>query len=80
LAREIGWTDLVATTVSRSTDVFPDTDHEVTTSVQVLWPGFELDAQIGQFEEDDVWRAAVFDVLVFHTDRGTQCNDISPGH
>ena len=79
LAKGLGWTDLVATTVLRETDAFPDVDEEVTTSLQVLWPGFELDANLDQFPDEDIWRAALFDVLIFHTDRTHNWGAV-PGH
>jgi hypothetical protein len=79
LARQLGWTDLVATSVLRGTDVFPGVEEEVTTSLQILWPGFELDADMGQFSDEDIWRAAIFDVLVLHTDRTHNWGAV-PGH
>jgi hypothetical protein len=68
IARDLGWPDLVATTVLRVIDVLPDQD-ETEASVQVLWPGFQVDADRSQFSEEDIWRAAVFDTLIRHADR-----------
>jgi hypothetical protein len=79
VARLVGWTDLVATTVLRHTDAFPDLDDEVATSLQVIWAAAELDADMGQFSDEDVWRAAIFDVLVLHTDRTHNWLAV-PGH
>jgi hypothetical protein len=68
VARELGWADLVATTVLRM-ERFPDSEGEVLTSIQVLWPDFDPDPDIDGFPEEEIWRAAVFDVVVGHTDR-----------
>jgi hypothetical protein len=70
VARELGWGELVATTVLRTTDVFPGHDDQVETSLQVLWPGFQWLPDVGTLPEEDVWKAAIFDVLVHQSDRG----------
>jgi hypothetical protein len=62
VARALGWTDLMATTVLRQI-------NGVDTSVAVLWPSSMPDTPADQFPDDDVWRAAVFDVLVTQSDR-----------
>jgi hypothetical protein len=68
VARDLGWSDLVATTVLRTIDLLPDQD-ETETSVQVLWPGFQVDVDRTQFDNEDIWRAAIFDALIRHSDR-----------
>ena len=68
VARDLTWTDLVATTVVRRVDEV--TGVEDSASVQVLWPEFEPNADLGNFRDDDIWRAAIFDVVVLHADRG----------
>jgi hypothetical protein len=68
IARELGWPDLLAATVLRS-ERFPDSEGPVVTSVQVLWPDVEPDLDIARFSEEDMWRAAVFDAVIGHTDR-----------
>jgi hypothetical protein len=35
----------------------------------VIWPDYLPDAATSVFNDDDLWRAALFDVLVAHTDR-----------
>lgn len=66
-ARELGWSDMVACTVLR--DDVPGVDGEA--SVHVLWPEDAVpDAPIDRFEPSDTWRAAIFDVVVDHADRG----------
>jgi len=70
VARDMGWGDLVATTVLRSTDQFPEVEEDVETSLQVLWPQFTFMGDMAALSDDDVWRAAVLDVLSLHSDRG----------
>lgn len=70
IARELGWPDLVAATVLRSLDSFENPGNAVDASLQVLWPDVLPDADRNMFSDDDVWRAAVFDFLIGHTDRG----------
>jgi hypothetical protein len=69
IARELGWGDLVAATVQRDIPSFRSGDP-VTASLQVIWPDVRPDAPPELFGDEDVWRAAVFDVLVAHEDRG----------
>jgi hypothetical protein len=68
VARELQWTHLVATTVLKTTDAITGSDEEA--SVQVLWPEFDPSADISNFPDEEIWQAAVFDVLVLHSDRG----------
>jgi hypothetical protein len=69
LGRCLGWPDLIAATVMR-TITSPSTGEEVETSVQVIWPDYLPDAAVELFSDEDIWRAAVFDLLVCHSDRG----------
>jgi hypothetical protein len=39
-------------------------------SLQVIWPDNLPDAPIPTFSPDDIWRGAIFDAVVGHTDRG----------
>jgi hypothetical protein len=68
IAKELSWSDLVATTVLRTLDMLPE-QGETEASLQVLWPGFQVDADRGQFSDEDTWRAALFDMLIRHSDR-----------
>lgn len=69
VARALGWTDLVSTTVMRLM-TSPDSGEEVETSAQVIWADYLPDAPLDRFSDEDLWRAAVFDLLVGHSDRG----------
>lgn len=73
LAVELGWQDLVPTTVLRTLDDPDDLDAEVEASVQVLLPLFKTSLEGGLMaascEETDRLRAAAFDVLCANTDR-----------
>lgn len=68
VARALGWSDLLAATVLREVPGIRETES-VAASLQVLWPDFQPDAPLAVFRDDDVWRAAVFDVLIAQTDR-----------
>jgi hypothetical protein len=69
VAKALGFIGLVAATVLRQVP-HPDLG-EVTASVQVFWPdGHQFCAPLDVFPEEDLWRAAVFDALVVHEDRG----------
>jgi hypothetical protein len=69
IARALAWADLLSATVLREVDsaLRPG---KVMASIQVLWPD---DNQPGQdpndFPPDDLWRAAVFDGIIGHSDR-----------
>lgn len=69
LARQLGWEDLVATTVLRVIPS-PDTGNDTEASLQVLWPDVTPDADANSFIDEDIWRAAVLDCLIAHEDRG----------
>lgn len=69
LARALGWADLLAATVMRLM-TSPQSGEEVETSAQIIWPDYLPDAPVDLFSDEDVWRAAVFDLLVGHADRG----------
>jgi hypothetical protein len=68
VARDLLWPDLVAATVLRE---MPSQSGGGTTqaSVQVVWPRNDRGPDLGDFEESEKWRAAVFDGLVAHGDR-----------
>jgi hypothetical protein len=72
LARDIGWTDLVAATVIREINSVIG-DGPVLASCQVVWARWQEGAQIddlaGTLDFRDRWRSALFDVLVRNTDR-----------
>lgn len=69
IARELGWPDLVAATVVRVVDF--GEDREVLSSVQVVWPDDNLpDPPVDTFPTEDSIRAAIFDFLIDHGDRG----------
>jgi hypothetical protein len=66
VAKAMGFTGLVGATVIRTV---PHGHGDVEASVQVFWPDGNLFcAPIGQFPEEDLWHAAVFDAVVAHGD------------
>lgn len=67
LAKALGWTDLVSTTVMRTTNEVTGIMEEM--SLQVLWPEYQPSIDISSVPDDDVWRAAIFDVVALHCDR-----------
>jgi hypothetical protein len=69
IARELGWSDLVAATIVRVVDL-PASGIVGETSVQIIWPDNEPDADPSSFSDEDVWRAAIFDAVIGHSDRG----------
>jgi hypothetical protein len=71
LALDLGWTDLVSTTVLREV-LSPFTEESAQASAQVLWPASDVGVGVNPDEElpeEDVWRAAVFDALIRASDR-----------
>jgi hypothetical protein len=68
VARHLGWTDLVSTTVVR-TIPSPTSGADVEASVAVAWPSHQPDTDPAGFSDDDIWRAAVFDFLIDQSDR-----------
>ncbi len=68
IARGLDWPDLVAATVVRQMRS-PDTGDPVEASVQVIWPNAQPDLDPGLFADPDVWRGAVYDAVVGHSDR-----------
>lgn len=68
VARDLGWPDLVATTVFRE---MPSqrSAGKTAASLQVVWPRNDRGPDLGSFDDDERWRAAIFDGLVAHTDR-----------
>jgi hypothetical protein len=65
LARALGWTDLLATTVLRNVAELGD----VEASIQVIWPSPDKDPPSSNFSDEDVLRAGVFDAIVLQVDR-----------
>jgi hypothetical protein len=68
LARDLGWPDLVATTVLRKLPSQKGSG-ETEWSLQVIWPVNERGPSLDKFNEHDLARAAVFDALTVHGDR-----------
>jgi hypothetical protein len=68
VARQLGWCDLVSSTVLRRLPSFSGAGPAAM-SLQVLWPDNLPDAPLEVFPEDDVLRAAVFDAIVGQGDR-----------
>ena len=66
ITREMGWLDLIATTVLREIDT---PMGRCAASLQVIWPDVLPDASPNTFDDNDRWRAAVFDAVIAHTDR-----------
>lgn len=67
LPLNLGWTDLVAVTVQRQIELVAG--QPINAAIQVLWPDPAPEPQsIDQFDDDDVLRAAIFDVVVEHGD------------
>ncbi len=69
VARLLKWPDLMAATVVRTLRSFK-TGLDTDSSVQVIWPDNLPDAPITAFSSEDIWRGAIFDAVVGHTDRG----------
>jgi hypothetical protein len=72
LARDLGWHDLVATTILRQVPL-ESGGEDVEASLQILWPAFETAGERGAnastCHENDRWRIGVFDALCRNTDR-----------
>lgn len=69
VARDLHWTDLVATTVLRDIPSQTTANGVTKASVQVVWPRNDRGPDLKTFEDPDMWRAAVFDGLIAHGDR-----------
>lgn len=67
VARDLGFTALVACTVQRTVTLG---GQAMNAAVQVLWPDPTPDsaASIKDFDQDQIFEAAVFDVISNHTD------------
>jgi len=65
VARALGWGDLLAATVLRE---IPSASGDIDAAMMVIWPFSQPDVDHG-FEEEDRWRAAVFDLIVDQADR-----------
>jgi hypothetical protein len=69
IARELGFADMVACTVLR--DDAPLTGGgQGAASLQVVWPEPVFPDYPGPYSDDDRWRAAIFDGVIAHSDRG----------
>jgi hypothetical protein len=67
VCRALGWTDLVAATVLRKV---PYNGAEYEAAVCVVWAQTTVPPEpLGNFPDDDVTRAAIFDTLIEHSDR-----------
>jgi hypothetical protein len=69
VAKALGWADLLSVTVHRQMRS-EQTGTQVEASFQVLWPRPEVAPPLDSFTDEEVWRAAVFDALLAHGDRG----------
>ena len=69
LARDIGWQDLIATTVLRDIPSARNAGQQTEASLQVIWPVNERGADLTQVPDDDVWRAGILDAIIVHGDR-----------
>jgi hypothetical protein len=67
LARTLGWSDLLAATVLRHIRSF-SSGEQVEASIMIAWPNCQPDQDPG-FDENDIWRAAVFDASIRQSDR-----------
>jgi hypothetical protein len=72
VAREMGWGDLVSTTVLRRLISNVGLAQTIA-SLQVAWP-MAGTADASAFSAEDCWRAAVFDAVVRNDDRGGPSN------
>lgn len=71
VARTLRWTDLMAATVLRGSGIpSMKTGKDINCSLQLAWPDFsEIDVWYEDYQDDDIWRAALFDVIVGQCDR-----------
>src|SRR5579884_4177415 len=68
-ARELGLADMVACTVLRDDVPLADGSRGAA-SVQIIWAPPLTPDSAGPFPDDDRWRAAIFDAVIAHSDRG----------
>jgi hypothetical protein len=69
VAKALGFSGLIATTVIRRIPHPDRTADDVEASVQVHWPDAHLFcAPVNAFPEEDIWQAAIFDAVVAHQD------------
>jgi hypothetical protein len=69
VAKLLGWTDMLATTVLRRL-VSPFSGVDETVAAQMIWHSPAPQPDIGSLDQGEVWRAAIFDYLIQHGDRG----------
>jgi hypothetical protein len=68
VAKVLGWPDLLAATVRREVRS-PASSEPVDAAVQIAWARPMPDTN-APFSDNDTWRAAVFDLVIDHSDRG----------
>lgn len=78
-ARVLGWSHLCSATVLRELESIK-TGEPVEASVQVIWPSFEWLVPLDRVADEELWQAAIFDVLVLQSDRaGNNWGGVGPG-
>jgi hypothetical protein len=70
LIKAFGWSDMMGATVVREVHQ-PFSDAPEDCALQVMWPGYDFCPDPDTFPARDVWRAAIFDYVITHTDRGS---------
>jgi hypothetical protein len=68
IARDLGWAELMGATVMRTIDQLAGNPYDA--SLQVLWPAPDPDCDWQRFSDEEILRAATFDAIIAHTDRG----------
>jgi hypothetical protein len=68
VARLLGWTDLMGATVIRLM-AHGHTGAVEEIALQILWPGSDFTPDPARFTDDEIWRAALFDQIILHSDR-----------
>ena len=68
VARQLGWTEMMAATILRSLRS-PAGGNEEEMALQILWPGSDFTPDPSGFTDEEIWKAALFDYLIFHSDR-----------
>jgi hypothetical protein len=69
VASMLGWNDLMPITVLRPM-LCPIHDQVELVAAQVHIPMNDDHPDISHFDDDDIWRAAIFDRIIWQTDRG----------
>lgn len=68
VARLLGWSGIMAVTVLRSM-TSPATGVTEDMALQILWPGSDFTPDPSGFTDDEIWKAALFDSVIRHSDR-----------